>query len=346
MSNAFGHVPDLLELSITSEPQHNTIALKGKIKKRKDHKDEAALPPFLAQKLAEVDCDAAVVDIRDLRKFLRRMPHFRVVRWIGRGGKGEWRITSTKKSTLIPIDFVHSATLTKQIWLDCQREPPSFEFDDEVANTKALELPPSPDRHSPTELPTLSRTTTGSSTSLMTAATPPSSAPVIVRRSSGTNSMNNSTVLGIEWESLPSPTAPTAPWATRRASTSNVPPRRLSSTDEMKLEIRTGKLEMKTKDSGESQPRRSSTNSNSRTSRSPTKAGRQSSGSSTKTPSRSATNGSVNAPPSPQTPRHVPGSGSPKKASPPPLSPVKKPAASHHAADGWTTVGGETRGRK
>jgi hypothetical protein len=322
MSNAFGQMPELVELAITSDSKFNTGAIKGKVKKRKDKdaKEEVDLPPFLADKMAEAEGDAAMVDIRDLRKFVRRMPNFSVLRWIGRGGRGEWRVAKSKKaSTLIPIDFEHALVLTKQAWIDCQRKPPSFEFDDDMASpsaAKVLELPPSPDRHSPTDLPTLSRTTTGSSTSLTTAATPPSPIAIAGRASCGNSLSNgnshgtsaNSTVLGIEWESLPSPTSPNALW---RAG----PSRRLSYSDE--LEIRTKAYKDK-----EGKERRSS-----RRSRSPTK-------STVRLEPNGLASLSVNG-----TPTRANGSAKKTASSSPssPITPTSKPTCV--ASDGWTTVG-------
>lgn len=270
------------------------------------------LPPFLADRLADAESDPSLLDLRDLRKFLRRMPNFRVLRWIGRDGKGEWRVVPSKKSSLVSIDFTHSVILTKDVWLHCQMRPPSFVFEDDIVSTKALELPPSPDRSSPTELPALSRTTTGSSTSLMTASTPPSSSPTMVRRSSGAGSLNHSTVLGIEWEALPSPTSPVSQWP-RKASLPGQP-RRLSSTEDTRLEIKTNY-------------------DGRRNSRSNNRVGTTLTG---RTSGNGTPRASTSVPPSPVTPRLVPGSASPKKASTP-LAPLKQPA--RVKSEGWIIVG-------
>lgn len=265
MSTAFANVPDLVELNITSDPIFATAALKA-VKVKKTRKDKAGaeggdhLPAFLADRVAEADGDPTLVDPRDLRKFLRRLPAFRVLRWMGRGGKGEWRIGGSKKSTLTHIDFIHAGALHKRVWIESQLAAPSFEFeeDDDVANPLSLELPASPDRQTPTELPTLSRATTGSTTSLMTAATPPPAAPGMgARRASATaaaggGSGGGGAVLGLEWETLPSPTSTAGAAAasvgvaapslgTRKSSGSTSPRRRASEggAGEKGLEFRT-----------------------------------------------------------------------------------------------------------
>lgn len=197
MTTAFGSVPNLQELSVTSDPIHANTAPKAKPARIK--KDAASdLPPILAQQLAETD--PAVVEIRELRRFVRRLPHFRMLRWVGRKGKGEWRFSSAKRTTLTPIEFVHSVYLSRQIWEDCQRATLpvyTFEDDDDMSSSVlSLELPASPAR-SASDLPPLSRTTTGSSCSLPS-MTPPSS----VRRGSVQGDMMNGSVLGLDWEPL------------------------------------------------------------------------------------------------------------------------------------------------
>lgn len=197
MTTAFGSVPNLEELSVTTDPIHANTAPKAKSAKLK--KDTSDLPPFLAQRMAETD--PTLVEVRELRRFARRLPNFRVLRWTGRQGKGEWRFSAAKRSTLTPIDFNHSVYLTLQVWEDCQRaEPPvyTFEEDEEVTNTGlSLELPSSPAR-SASDLPPLSRTTTGSSCSVSSSVTPPAS----IRRGSAQTDTANGSVLGLDWEPL------------------------------------------------------------------------------------------------------------------------------------------------
>lgn len=325
MSTAFGHVPDLVELSITSDPKYSSYAPKAKSKKSKKDKDDLDLPPFLAERVAEAEGDPTLVDPRDFRKFLRRLPNFRVLRWLGRLGKGEWRVSDSKKSSLTHIDFIHSAILHKRVWEECQLPPPSFEFDDDVATTLSLELPATPDHQTPTELPTLSRTTTGSTTSLMTAATPPP-APGMMRRSSGTNGAAHSPVLGIEWESLPAlpnatTTAPSAATFPRKPSNGGqTSPQRRRSEDKDKIEIKT-----------HGRGRRSSNN------KSPRAALKGLPKTTTGFPKA---NGAL-----PVKERHIPGAAKKQSqtsaAVPTPSSPTKKAAQPN--ADGWTTVGEWTK---
>lgn len=197
MTTAFGSVPDLEELSVTTDPIHANTAPKAKPAKSK--KDAADLPPFLAKQMAETD--PTLVEIRELRRFARRLPNFRVLRWMGRQGKGEWRFSASKRSTLTPIDFVHSVYMTLQVWEDCQRATPpvyTFEEDDEATSIcLSLELPASPAR-SASDLPPLSRTTTGSSCSISSSVTPPAS----IRRGSTQAESVNGSVLGLDWEPL------------------------------------------------------------------------------------------------------------------------------------------------
>lgn len=201
MTTAFGNVPDLAELNITSDPKLAMPAgIKAKASKKKSTSlDAPGLPPYLAEKV--VESDPTLVEVRDLRKFARRLPEFRVLRWIGRQGKGEWRFTNSKKTTLSPVDFVHSAVLTQRIWTECQLPIPSFDFEDEAAGSpQQLQTPVSPERLPSSEFPALSRTTTGSSLSLVHSPTTPTAPPM--RRSSSATSANTNP-LGLEWDPLP-----------------------------------------------------------------------------------------------------------------------------------------------
>lgn len=50
--------------------------------------------------------DTSVPPKRDIRKFARRCPSLRILRWAGRQGKGEWRIAVGSSSIHTSIDFV------------------------------------------------------------------------------------------------------------------------------------------------------------------------------------------------------------------------------------------------
>lgn len=209
MSAAFGNVPSLVELAVTSKTPFQNSAAKTKTTKAK--KDaEADLPPFLAERVAEGD--TTLVEVRDLRKFVRRLPNFRLLRWIGRHGKGEWRFPAVRKTTLVPVDFVHSAQLTLGVWEECQRDPPSFKFEDDPVTyqTAALEPPASP---TTPDVPPLTRSTTWSSAASLASASPTTSQPPPrQRRPSSTNGSSGSTsVLGLEWEALPTSIPPVPP---------------------------------------------------------------------------------------------------------------------------------------
>ncbi|WOO78085.1 uncharacterized protein LOC62_01G001638 [Vanrija pseudolonga] len=209
MSAPFGNVPSLVELAVTSKtPFQNSAA---KVKGAKGKKDaDVDLPPFLAERVAEGD--TTLVEVRDLRKFVRRLPNFRLLRWIGRHGKGEWRFPAVRKTTLVPVDFIHSAQLTLGVWEECQRDPPSFKFEDDPVTyqTMALEPPASP---TTPDVPPLTRSTTWSSAaSLASASTTTSQVPPRQRRPSSANGSSGSTsVLGLEWEALPSSIPPVPP---------------------------------------------------------------------------------------------------------------------------------------
>lgn len=49
--------------------------------------------------------DTSIPPKRDIRKFARRCPSLRVLRWTGRNGKGEWRIAAGSSSIHAHIDF-------------------------------------------------------------------------------------------------------------------------------------------------------------------------------------------------------------------------------------------------
>ncbi|UZJ54382.1 hypothetical protein CBS101457_003702 [Exobasidium rhododendri] len=50
--------------------------------------------------------DTSVPPKRDIRKFARRCPSLRVIRWTGRNGKGEWRIAAGSSHLHTRIDFI------------------------------------------------------------------------------------------------------------------------------------------------------------------------------------------------------------------------------------------------
>lgn len=180
MTTAFANVPELMELNIASDPKYARTAVKTKPTASKNA--QICSIPYLTDRMAEPD--ASLLEIRELRRFARRMPNFRILRWAGRQGKGEWHFEQCKK-TLTPVTFIHSAVLTSKIWTECQKQPPSFEFDDDEFKDEILEPPVSPER-TVIELP-LTRTTTNtssvsstrrSSTTVMEAESPPKSQAV------------------------------------------------------------------------------------------------------------------------------------------------------------------------
>lgn len=308
MTTAFGNVPDLAELNITTDPKLATqAAIKMKAAKKKATMG-SGLPPYLAEKVAE--SDPTLVEVRDLRKFARRLPEFRVLRWIGRQGKGEWRFTTSKKTTLSPVNFVHSAVLTKDIWAQCQVEPPSFQFADDVSGSpQQLQMPVSPERLPASEFPALSRSTTSSS--LMQSPTTPAAPPAMpmMRRSSSATSAN-ANPLGLEWDPLP-PSNRSSPPTNSTRKLSNAPPPPVGV--DLSLPKASGSRN-RVRNPRESKPRLSI------------------------------------APPIPnKEPRHVPGSAPKKQSAPPSPSKADRDtkrdknskSRRSDADDGWTTVGGD-----
>ncbi|KAL7424766.1 hypothetical protein Q5752_000450 [Cryptotrichosporon argae] len=161
MTTAFANVPDLVELDVAMSPFLSTAAplTRSRTKAKRDSDEaHAGLPPFLAERID--DRDPTLPDTREMRKFIRRSPNLRVFRWTGREGKGEWRFPlPTKKTTLSPVEFVHSAILTKDIWEASLRDPPTFDTKELDPSSVALEPPATP--LSAIDYPELSRARNG-----------------------------------------------------------------------------------------------------------------------------------------------------------------------------------------
>lgn len=352
MTTAFGNVPDLEQLSVTTDPIHANTAPKAKSAKSK--KEAGNLPAFLAKQMAETD--PTLVEIRELRRFARRLPNFRILRWMGRQGKGEWRFSAAKRSTLTPINFVHSVYLTLQVWEDCQRATPpvyTFEEDDEATNScLSLELPASPAR-SASDLPPLSRTTTGSSCSISSSVTPPAS----IRRGSMQAESVNGSVLGLDWEplnrgskqpaDLASPTS--AAWTQTQIQPSTPPISKPQKGAEAKPSSRRRRESSKL-----SSPTKTPTSVKSAGSKS-IPASRSSSPVKSSPPGRGPTCSLPSSPVAMREPvqRHVPGAPPPTKRRSPEKKEKKAAAAVASAlampkrdlSDGWTKVG-DTRRKK
>jgi len=178
MTTAFSANPELEQLEIVSNPEHQSVA--GPTKTCASPEELAMLPESLAQTLAEGD--STLPDIRDLRKIVRRLPRLKQIVWAGRGGKGTWTFSKKSASSLlVNVVYVHAAISTLPIWYACQQVGPSFEYEDEP-HGRILEIRPSTAMHA--DLPTLSRSTTNSS--LRTVLhTPLTNSPVLTRREMG-----------------------------------------------------------------------------------------------------------------------------------------------------------------
>nr|XP_031860925.1 uncharacterized protein CI109_003652 [Kwoniella shandongensis]KAA5527997.1 hypothetical protein CI109_003652 [Kwoniella shandongensis] len=102
-----------------------------------------SLPDELRTNLEEAQHITA--DIKDLRKFARRLPRLQYIDWTGRGGQGLWTFSRKYlKSQIVNIEFTHAAVLTKDIWERCQQSPPSYDFGQHanIQSERCLELPP------------------------------------------------------------------------------------------------------------------------------------------------------------------------------------------------------------
>jgi hypothetical protein len=185
MTTAFAHTPNLEILTITSPPSYNTAALtKAKKGIPPPFNIPSDMPPCLVKQLQVFD--PSLPEVRDLRKFVKRLPHLRTIKWVGRGGKGEWRFTAPallpggKRSTLVGVEMIHAAVLHRGVWERCQEVPPNFscvasETGSGVESSggerggtgrngsqMALELPLTPFTPAKTDFPMMSRMSTGS----------------------------------------------------------------------------------------------------------------------------------------------------------------------------------------
>lgn len=132
MASAFSQVPCLEELEVASSAEHN--ATTGPFRPCATSEELASLPPMVAAKLEAGD--QSLPDVRDLRKFARRLPRLHTIAWTGRNGRGTWHLSKKSPTALlVNATFVHSAISTMQIWHDCQSAVPSFDFEDTAAVT-------------------------------------------------------------------------------------------------------------------------------------------------------------------------------------------------------------------
>lgn len=156
------------EMVFTSLPRYN---LDNAPTKPRNDTTLDDLPPLLAEKAREPD--SAIPDNKDLRKFVRRMPKLRTIKWTGRGGKGEWHFV--KKTTLVNVSFTSSIYLTLDTWWQSQLDPPFFNYEEPESTSRTLlELAPvNTIASSPiAEFPSLSRSSTSSSFRLPTPSSP------------------------------------------------------------------------------------------------------------------------------------------------------------------------------
>lgn len=177
MTTAFAGVPDLEVLELTCSSEYQSQA--GLPKSCCSDEDLTALPPVLSAHLAEGD--RSLPDVRDLRKFVRRLSRLNEIAWAGRGGKGSWYFSKrTPTSSIVKVTFLHAAVSTVPLWYACQYDPLEFDFDEQPP-VRLLEIPPPVVTvANKAEFPALSRTSTSSSAST-TIATPVQLSPVVSR---------------------------------------------------------------------------------------------------------------------------------------------------------------------
>lgn len=159
MQPTFASACEMEEMVFSSQPKYNVgnVPTKSKI----DITD-LDLPDLLVDKLREPD--PSIPDPKDLRKFVRRMPRLRKIKWTGRGGKGEWSFS--KKTTLVNVSFTHAVVSSLDTWWRSQLEPPFFEYEEPAPTSKTvLEIAPPTTASTPivADYPSLSRSSTSSS---------------------------------------------------------------------------------------------------------------------------------------------------------------------------------------
>lgn len=168
MQTTFAGTTDIEEMIFTSQPKYN---LEFAPTKPKPDYTVADMHPLLVSKLQ--DPDPSIPETKDLRKFVRRLPKLKLIRWTGRGGKGEWSFA--KKTTLVSVSFVHSAVTTQRDWEICQLDPPFLEYvEPPTTRPTLLEMPPPAILSSSpiAEFPSLSRSTSASASSIRQPVTP------------------------------------------------------------------------------------------------------------------------------------------------------------------------------
>ena len=176
MASAFAGTTKLEEIHVVSTAAFNqpgTIAKVSPLDCSDTH-----LPPELIAHLHQPD--SALPDSRDLRRFVRKLPHLRLLSWTGRDGKGAWRFTKT--SSLVNLTFTHSAITTLPIYLSCQSTAPSYPFEEVHPNPffpGFMSLPTAPKTMS-ADFPALSRCTTADSGIPSAPRTPPAKDVVVV----------------------------------------------------------------------------------------------------------------------------------------------------------------------
>ncbi|KAK8866048.1 hypothetical protein IAR55_001199 [Kwoniella newhampshirensis] len=146
----------ILEIAITASMDQIPSASSLKTKSCIVTQDLETLPNELRDHLLQDEF--ATPDIKELRKFARRLPHLHHIDWTGRGGKGRWTFTrKSPSSSAINVTFMHAAVLTKTIWEQCQQPSPEYAFDEArpSISDRILVIPRSPQAAGVGEFPLL-----------------------------------------------------------------------------------------------------------------------------------------------------------------------------------------------
>ncbi|WVQ62046.1 uncharacterized protein L199_000180 [Kwoniella botswanensis] len=143
LPTSFAKLP-MERLCNTSDPAVYPANITGKLKIDYINIPEG-FPTVLRDQILE--SDPHLPDPRDLKRFSRRLPNLTTLAWVGKGGRGEWHFTrKSAPSSIVNIDFIHSAVKTKDIWQQCQKAPPPL-YGDVIENPSSgvsLEIPSLP----------------------------------------------------------------------------------------------------------------------------------------------------------------------------------------------------------
>lgn len=188
MTTPFSNMSKLVKLSLTIPREHasSAVAVLSAVAPRKSP-SKTSRSPSSPTSLAMADLpnafsqhlqlpDPTLPSIKDIRKFVRRLPRLRRLVWEGREGRGAWSVTrSDEKKAVSDISFVHSAVSTLKLWYEAQEPAPTWEFPEEAVSTIQEEIERA-DIHI-TSSPTSTDLTTPSDRHVSTSTSPTPASP-------------------------------------------------------------------------------------------------------------------------------------------------------------------------